>query len=139
MVSPKYLMLMITLVAFMFYLNDIIEIGTKKILVRSNVRVAVDTAMMRSVEEGGIRTKHQPRIDVDVFYDELHQWGLENAGTETMENPYTDVYKVERLKPYAAVQFARDAKSKSMKWLNEDKTYTPRHRVVYIWDNNPNN
>jgi hypothetical protein len=132
-------MLILVFFGLTFYLSDILEIGTKKILVRSAARTAVETAMIRSVEEGGIRTKHQPRIDVNVFYDELYQWGMANAGKEAMENPYTDVYKVERLKPYAAVQFAREAHSKSMKWINENKTYNPRHRVIYIWDNNPNN
>lgn len=123
----------------MFYLSDILEVGTKKILVRSAAQVSVETAMMRSVEEGGIRTKHQPRVDVNVFYDELYQWGMQNAGKDAMENPYTDVYQVERLKPYAAVQFAREVQSKSMRWINDDVTYNPRHRVIFIWDNNPKN
>ncbi|KQN97026.1 hypothetical protein [Paenibacillus sp. Leaf72] len=138
MSTPKLLLLFMTLVLLTYFLIDIIDIGTKKLSVDSASRHTTQIAMMRSIEEGGIRTKHLPRIDVEQFHDEFEHYGALNAGTKAMNTSYTSVYAVVRLAPFAAVQMGKSAEARSMKFLGSAfEKYVwhyPRHRVVFIWD-----
>ncbi|KGP77787.1 MULTISPECIES: hypothetical protein [Paenibacillus] len=135
--TPKMLPLLIVFVLFAYFAIDFVSIGSQKIKMQSSTRNTTQTAMMRSVEEGGIRTKHLPRIDIKEFDQQFGIYGELNAGTKAMMSSYTGIYQIDRLKPYAAVQMGTPVEAYSMKMLNSDKVTTwhyPRHRVVFIWD-----
>lgn len=134
MYFAKIMALMI-LMLFIWYAVDQMTSGNNKFHMESASRTTTEAALIRSVEEGGIRTKHQARTDVNLFYKQFAIYGNINAGKGAMKNPYTGVYKVDRLLPYAAVQMAKSMESMTMKSLKSDKTiYTAKHRVLFIWD-----
>ncbi|CAM3319363.1 hypothetical protein HP548_12260 [Paenibacillus taichungensis] len=139
--SPKMLMFLIVFTLFAYFTIDYVSIGTQKVKMQSSTRNTTQTAMMRSVEEGGIRTKHLPRIDIQQFDQQFGIYGELNAGTKAMMSSYTGIYQINRLAPYAAVQMGTPVESLSMKMLKSDKVniwHYPRHRVVFIWDKKTN-
>ncbi|MDH6372922.1 hypothetical protein M2444_004751 [Paenibacillus sp. PastF-3] len=135
MQSPAKLLWFMIFISLIFFLLDIVDIGTKKFVVEDGARNTTQTALMRSVEEGGIRTKHKPRTDLNDFYHEFYVYGTLNAGEKALQSKYTAIYDVQRLVPYAAAQMSLPGESKAMKYLKADDVwYNPRHRVIFIWD-----
>lgn len=133
--NPAKIIIFMVIMGFVFFITDQMVMSNNKFHMESAARTTTKAALLRSVEEGGIRTKHEARIDLNVFYDQFAVYGNVNAGEKAMKNPYTGVYKVERFVPYAAIQMARAMESKTMKYYKNDKTiYRAKHRVVYIWD-----